>query len=272
VASGVAPGGGLPACWRHAPSGRCRPGGLEPPFEEIGIDQRLNEMVPGDLVFRDETGREVRLADYLGDRPVVLVLAYYRCPMLCTLVLNGLASSLRALGLQIGSDYEVITVSIDPTETPDLAAAKKQTYVEEVGDAAANDGWHFLTGDQEPIRRLADAVGFRYVYDAETEQYAHAAGIMIVTPAGRLARYFYGIDFPPRDVRLALVEASEGRVGSVVDRLLLLCYQYDPATGRYGPLTVRLVQAGGVLILIVLGTFIILMLWRESRSRKREAL
>ena len=240
----------------------------EPPFDGIRIEQRLDELVPLDLRFRNEMGEDVVLRDYFGERPVVLVLAYYRCPMLCTLVLNGLSAALQALTLQPGSDFEIVTVSIDPRETPDIARAKKAIYLEDAGLQDAAGAWHFLTGDEASIVELARAVGFHYQYDAETDQYAHAAGIMVLTPGAKLARYFYGIEYAPRDIRFALVEASEGRVGTLVDHLLLLCYQYDPATGRYGAVTVSLVRIGGVVTLAALATFVLLMLRRDARQRR----
>lgn len=240
----------------------------EPPFDGISIEQRLEESIPLDLLFRDEAGQEVALGQYFGERPVVLVLAYYRCPMLCTLVLNGLSTSLQALTLDPGRDFEIVTVSIDPLETPDIAAAKKAIYLEDFGLEKAAGAWHFLTGEEASIVELARAIGFHYQYDAETEQYAHAAGIMVLTPRGKLARYFYGIEYSSRDLRFALVEASEGRVGTLVDHLLLLCYQYDPATGRYGAITVSLVRIGGVLTLAALATFVLLMLRRDSRKAR----
>jgi protein SCO1/2 len=240
----------------------------EPPFDGIRIEQRLDESIPLDLRFRNEMGEEVVLRDYFGERPVVLVLAYYRCPMLCTLVLNGLSAALQALALQPGSDFEIVTVSIDPRETPDIAQAKKAIYLEDAGLQDATGAWHFLTGEETSIVELARAVGFHYQYDAETDQYAHAAGIMVLTPGAKLARYFYGIEYAPRDIRFALVEASEGRVGTLVDHLLLLCYQYDPATGRYGAVTVSLVRIGGVLTLAALATFVLLMLRRDARQAR----
>lgn len=242
---------------------------VEPPFKGIEIEQRLEETIPLDLRFRNEAGEEVVLRQYFGERPVVLVLAYYRCPMLCTLVLNGLSSGLQTLTLQPGSDFEIVTVSIDPRETPDIAAAKKAIYLEDAGMESAAGAWHFLTGDEASIVELARAVGFHYQYDAEADQYAHAAGIMVLTPGGKLARYFYGIEFAPRDLRFALVEASEGRVGTLVDHLLLLCYQYDPATGRYGAITVSLVRIGAVLTLAALAAFILFMLRRDARLARR---
>lgn len=243
---------------------------LEPPFSGIKIEQRLDESIPLDLRFRNEAGEEVALRQYFDERPVVLVLAYYRCPMLCTLVLNGMSAGLQELTLQPGRDYEIVTVSIDPRETPDIAVAKKKIYLEDAGMEEAAGSWHFLTGDEESIVELARAVGFHYQYDAGTDQYAHAAGIMVLTPEGKLARYFYGVEFAPRDLRFALVEASEGRIGTVVDHLLLLCYQYDPVSGTYGAITWTLVRTGAIVTLALLATFILLMLRRDAR-RAREA-
>jgi protein SCO1/2 len=243
---------------------------LEPPFSGIKIEQRLDESIPLDLRFRNEAGEEVALRRYFGERPVVLVLAYYRCPMLCTLVLNGMSAGLQELTLQPGRDYEIVTVSIDPRETPDIAVAKKAIYLEDAGMEEAAGSWHFLTGDEVSIVELARAVGFHYQYDAGTDQYAHAAGIMVLTPEGKLARYFYGVEFAPRDLRFALVEASEGRIGTVVDHLLLLCYQYDPVTGTYGAITWNLVRTGGIVTLAAMATFVLFMLRRDAR-RARQA-
>jgi cytochrome c oxidase subunit II len=236
----------------------------------IRIEQRLDAQVPLDLTFRDESGRAVRLGECLDGKPTILVLAYYDCPMLCTLVLNGLTSSLTDLKFNVGREFNVVTVSIDPREQPALAAAKKEIYVKRYGRAGAREGWHFLTGDEENIKRLADAVGFRYAYDPATGQYAHASGIMVLTPAGRVARYFYGIEYPPKDLRLGLVEASQGRIGSPVDQVLLLCYHYDVATGRYAPVAVGLMRAGGALSVLALGSFIFIMLRREGKRRKEQ--
>jgi protein SCO1/2 len=221
-------------------------------LNKVGIDQRLNETVPLDLIFRDEVGHAVRLGDYFQGRPVILVLAYYRCPMLCTQVLNGLTDALRGVPLQMGSDFQVVTVSFDAREQPELAAAKKASYVAGYGRLGAADGWHFLTGEQAAIDRLARAVGFRYQYDARLDQFAHASGVTVLTPDGKIARYFFGLNYPPRDLRLTLVEASAGKIGSPVDRVLLLCYHYDPATGKYTPAVMNLVRFGGGLTLAVL--------------------
>lgn len=235
------------------------------PLRDVGIDQRLNAQVPGELFFRDETGREVRLAEYFGQRPIILVLVYYECPMLCTLVLNGLVRALRAMPLTAGRDFTVLTVSINPAETPALAAEKKAAYVEHYGRAEARQGWHFLTGELPAIHRLAETVGFRYVYDPRTKQYAHAAGIMVLTPSGRVSRYFYGLEYSARDVRLGLVDASEGKIGSPVEKVLLLCYRYDPSTGKYSLAIVRIVQLAGAGTLLGLGLFLVIMFRRDRR-------
>jgi protein SCO1/2 len=231
----------------------------------VGFDQRLGAEVPRDLPFRDEHGATVTLGDYLGDRPVLLVPAYYECPMLCTLVLNGVVSALRALPFDIGREFRVVTVSFNPHDTSELAAAKKATYMQEYRRPGADAGWHFLVGDETSIRPLMEAIGFRYNWDAEAKQYAHASGIVLLTPGGRLSHYFYGVEFAPRDLRLALVEASNERIGSVVDQLLLFCFHYDPATGRYSRVALNAVRAGGVLTLAALGTFLVVMLRRERR-------
>jgi protein SCO1/2 len=241
---------------------------LPPVLREVGFDQRLDEQVPLDLPFRDEAGRAVRLGDYFGDRPVILVLAYFKCPMLCTEVLNGLVRALLDVPLRPGRDFEILTVSFDPREPPELAAAKKKTYVERYGRPGAEEGWHFLTGDQDAIDRLTRAVGFRYSYDPRNDQFAHASGILVLTPGGRISRYFYDVKFSPRDLRLGLVEASNHRIGSPVDRVLLYCFHYDPAEGKYGPAVMNLVRAGGALTLVSLGLFAA-GLWRQERRKSR---
>lgn len=237
-------------------------------LHDVGIEQRLNAQVPLDLVFRDETGQAVQLGTYFSSKPVILSLAYYECPMLCTLVLNGLASALKVLSFDIGKQFNVVTVSFNPNETSALAAAKKQTYLNEYGRTGAANGWHFLTGDAAAIARLTEAVGFRYRYDPEHKQYAHAAGIMILTPQGRIARYFYGVEFAPRDLRLGLVEAADNRIGSPVDQLLLFCFHYDPSTGKYGAVAMNSVRVAGALTVLALGTFLIIM-WRRDAAQKR---
>jgi protein SCO1/2 len=239
---------------------------LPPQLRKVGIDQRLNEQVPLDLTFRDSTGREVHLRELMRGKPVVLVLAYYRCPRLCIEVLNRLADSLQRLSFNLGEHYDVITVSFDPEETPERAAKYKENYVERYGRSGAADGWHFLTGEQAAIDRLTEAIGFRYSYDTETDQFAHAAGIMLLTPDGKLSRYFYGLDYPPRDLRLGLVEASRNEIGSPVDQIRLFCFHYDPATGKYTPAVMNFVRLGGAITLVALGTFLGVGWYRSARG------
>jgi protein SCO1 len=234
-------------------------------LKEIGIDQRLNEPLPLSLPLRDESGRAVRLCDAFGKRPVVLALVYYNCPMLCTQVLNGLVAALNVMSLQAGRDFDVVAVSFDPRETPAMAAAKKEAYLSRYKHPAAAAGWHFWTGDAGAIETLTKAVGFRYRYDAENEQFAHASAIFVATPDGRLARYFYGIEYAPRDLRLGLVEASAGRIGTPVDQVLLYCFHYDPASGKYGAVVVNIVRLAGAATLVILGAGI----WAMSRRRSR---
>jgi protein SCO1/2 len=230
-------------------------------LREIGIDQRLNERVPLDLTFRDEQGRTVRLGEYFADRPVVLALVYYECPMLCTQVLNGLVRALRVVPLDAGRDFDVVVVSFDPDEGPELARAKKASYVEQYGREGSGPGWHFLTGGRDSIARLTKAIGFRYTYDPKRDEFAHGAAITVLTPAGVISRYFYGIEYAPRDVRLGIVEASANRVGSIADQVLLFCYHYDASTGRYSFAVLTLVRIGGLLTIAAFGIF----LWYERK-------
>lgn len=243
--------------------------GLPPVLKKVGIDQKLNEQVPLDLVFKDEQGREVRLGQYFKGKPVVLSLVYYTCPMLCNQILNGMLSSFRQVSFNAGEQFEVVNVSFDPRDTPAIAAAKKQTYIKAYNRAGGEAAWHFLTGDEANIKRLADAVGFRYLWDEQTKQFAHASGIMIVTPEGKLARYFYGVEYPPRDVRLGLVEASQNKIGTPVDTLMLYCYHYDPATGKYGAVVMNIMRVAGVITLgLMVGLFFVL----RKVSRRRMAM
>lgn len=240
-----------------------------PPLPDVGIDQRLNNQVPLDLTFRDESGREVRLREYFTAKPVILTPVYYSCPMLCTQVLNSLTESLSDLRFNVGREFTVVTVSFDPRETPQAAAAKKELYLRRYGRGGAEAGWHFLTGDEESIKQLMEAVGFRYRFDPETNQFAHASGIMVLTPEGRVARYFYGIGYSPRDLRLGLVEASANKIGTPVDQVLLLCYHYDPLTGRYSRVTMSFVRLGGALTLLALAMLVFWML-RQERPKRGE--
>jgi protein SCO1/2 len=237
---------------------------------DVGLDQRLNEQVPLDLVFVDETGAEVSLGNVIDGKPAVLALVYHQCPMLCNLSQDGLVRSLRALSLSAGKDFTVITVSFDPREGPELAAAKKKVYLEHYGRAGAERGWHFLTGSEQSIRRLTESVGFRYAWDQQTGQYAHAAGIVVLTPEGKISRYFYGVEYPPRDLRLGLVEASANKIGSATDRVLLFCYQYDPTTGKYGLVIMRAIRLGGLATVLGLISYIGIMIRRERRRPKQE--
>jgi protein SCO1/2 len=247
------------------------PTGAKPGIlSKIGIDQRLNHHVPLDLPFVDENGKEVRLGDFFGKRPVLLALVYYECPMLCTQVLNGVTGALKVLNFDVGREFDVVAVSINPKEGPGLAAQKKKAYIERYGRPQTAAGWHFLTGREENIRTLAEAVGFRYVYDEEIQQYAHGAGVELLTPKGVIARYFYGIEYAPRDIRLGIVEASEERVGSPIDNVLLLCYHYDPSTGKYGASVMKLVRIGAVLTVAAFGTFLFVSVRRERRASGAE--
>jgi protein SCO1/2 len=228
-------------------------------LKQVGIDQKLNQTIPLHLMFRDENGNPVELAQFFGQKPLILTLVYYNCPMLCTQVLNGVESGLKELPTDIGKQFDVVTISIDPTESHVLARVKQEMYVGMYGRPGAAQGWHFLTGDEPQIKQLADAVGFRYAYDPDTKQFAHASAIMLLTPEGKISRYFYGIQFPSRDLRLGLVEASEGKIGTPVDQVLLFCYHYDPATGKYGLLISRVIQAGGALTVLILGVAMLIL-------------
>jgi protein SCO1/2 len=235
-------------------------------LRDVGYDQRLGEQVPLDLVFRDESGRDVPLRSLFRGKPVVLSLVYYECPMLCTLTLNGLQSALSVLSFDVGREFDVVTVSFEPKETPALAAAKKKAYLARYRRPGAARGWHFLTGRGDAIQALTGAVGFRYAWDTETRQYAHPAGLVVLTPEGRIARYMYGMEYAPRDLRLALVEASQRRIGNPIDTVLLYCYQYDPMRGRYAASVMRLVRLGGVLTVLALGAFVLVSLRRERAA------
>ena len=258
----------LPLLAQVPPPPRGRPAGARPEvLDQVGIDQKLDAQVPLDLAFRDEAGRAVRLGDYFGDKPVVLSLVYYDCPMLCTQVISGLVSTLRGLSFTPGEEFVSVTVSFDPREQPALAAAKKQSYIQRLGRPEAAAGWHFLTGDEAAIKALTGAVGFRYAWDKSLEQFAHASGIMVLTPQGKISRYFYGVDYAPRDLRLGLVEASAGRVGSLADQVLLLCYHYDPTTGKYGVIVMNVLRLAGALTVAALFALMIYS-WRRNKARQ----
>lgn len=237
-------------------------------FTSVGIDQHLDAQVPLDASFRDESGNTVKLGDYFGKRPVILTLVYYQCPMLCTQVLNGVTSSLNMLKFDVGKDFDVVTVSIDPRETPEMAKSKKDVYLGRYRRATAPQGWHFLTGDQASISALARSVGFRYVFDQKTDQFAHASGIMILTPQGRVAQYYYGVEYSPKDMRLALIEASQNKLGNVVDEVTLFCYHYDPTSGHYNAAAINVMRAAGILTVVLLGGFIFLSVRREGKAKE----
>jgi protein SCO1 len=246
--------------------------GLPPALKEVGIDQKLNEQLPPELIFRDEDGKPVKLGQYFGKKPVVLSLVYYSCPMLCTQILNGMVTAFRAVPFQVGNEFDVVTVSFDPREGPALAAAKKKTYVDYLRPEAqqnAATGWHFLTGDESSIKQLANAVGFRYHFDEATNQFAHASAIMVATPQGKLSHYFYGIEYSSRDLRLALVESSANKIGSPVEQLLLYCYHYDPAKGTYGLIVMNMIRLGGIATLIGIALLILLLRRRADVTQAK---
>jgi protein SCO1/2 len=241
-----------------------RPGLLS----KVGIDQKIGQSIPLDLVFTDEHGQQVTLGQYFGKRPVILALVYYECPMLCTQVLNGTVSALGTLNFNAGREFDVVAVSFNPKEGPGLAAQKKAAYMKRYDRPETADGWHFLTGTQESIDRLTEAVGLRYAYDPAIGQYAHGAGIELLTPKGVLARYYYGIEFSARDIRLGIIEASDERVGTVADDVLLFCYHYDPETGKYGATVIGLIRLGGIATILTFAAFLAVSLRRERRESR----
>jgi protein SCO1/2 len=243
-----------------SPPANVRPPGLK----NVGIQQNLNQQIPSDLAFTDDLGRHVRLKDYFGKRPLILNLVYYNCPMLCGEVLSGLTNSLRMMKFDVGKEFEVITVSFDPHETPEMAAAKKSEFLKRYERAGAEQGWHFLVGDQTSVDALTKAAGFQYQYDQKTRQFAHATAIMILTPEGKIAQYYYGVEYPPKDLRLGLVEAGQGKIGNLVDQILLYCYHYDPAQGKYSAVILRVLRLAGVATMLFLGSFIFLMMRRGT--------
>jgi len=243
---------------------------LPPTLQNVGITQHLDAQVPPDLTFVDDAGRTVKLGDYFGKKPLILNLVYYNCTMLCGEALQGLAQAMKLVKFDVGNQFDVITVSFNPQETPQLAAAKKKDYVERYGRPGAANGWHFLTGQPESINALTKAVGFDYQYDAKRNQYAHATAIMVLTPQGHISRYFYGVDFPPKDLRMGLVEASQGKIGNAVDQVLLYCYHYDPATGKYGAIVTNMLRLGAVATVVLLGGLIAFLFWLERAAPRRK--
>jgi protein SCO1/2 len=253
----------LPAAWPAVAQQQGLPG----PLAEVGFDQNLGESVPLDLEFTDHTGARIELRELFGERPIVRVPAYYECPMLCTLVLDGLSRTLRTLPFNPGTEFDVVTVSFDPRETPEQAAETRDEVLARFRRPETAHGWHFLTGEQPAIESLTSAVGFRYAFDEALGEYAHAAGVVVITPEGRIARYFFGIEYPARDLRLGLVEAADERIGSVVDQLLLYCYRYDPTTGRYNAVVMRILRLAGIATVLAIGIFLSLSWLRERRLR-----
>lgn len=247
------------------------PANTRPPrLENVGIEQHLNAQVPPDLTFVDDKGKPIKLGDYFGRKPLILNLVYYNCTMLCGEALAGLSSAMRLVKFDVGNEFDVITVSFDPRETTEMAAAKKKDFVDRYGRTSAAQGWHFLTGQQDSINALTKAVGFQYQYDSKTNQYAHATAIMVLTPQGRISRYFYGVDFPPKDLRMGLVEASQNKIGNAVDAVLLYCYHYDPETGKYGAIIGNILRLAAAATILLLGG-LILILWRLDRAATKKA-
>ena len=246
-----------------SPPANVRPPGLK----NVGIQQNLNQQIPPDLVFRDETGKSVRLADYFGKKPLVLNLVYFQCPMLCGEVLAGLTSAMRVLKFDVGKEFDVLTISFNPQETPAMAAAKKAEYLKRYGRPGAEQGWHFLTGPQESIDALTKAAGFQYQYDPKSNQYAHATAIAILTPQGKIAQYYYGVEYAPKDLRLGLVQASDNKIGTVVDEVLLYCYHYDPRTGKYGAVIARMLRISGAATILLIGMLVVVLLRKGPQAK-----
>jgi protein SCO1/2 len=238
-------------------------------LQQVGIDQHLNQQIPLDLTFADENGQPVQLRQYFGSKPVILELVYFQCPMLCSQVQAGLTGALNGIvRFNVGRDFNVLTVSFDPRDTPKDAAADKKTYLSRYRRAGAEQGWHFLTGHKEQIDELAAAVGFRYAWDAENNQFAHGSGIMLLTPDGRLSQYYYGIEYPPRNIQLGLIEASQGKIGNLADKVLLYCFHYDPRRSRYGVAIFNVLRISAAATVLLLGGFMFIMFRRDLRAAK----
>lgn len=250
-----------------APDLRAQSSGLPAPLPDVAFEQKLGAQVPLDATFRDESGASVSLGQYFRGKPVILALVYYECPMLCTMVLNGLESSLRVLQFDVGREFDVLTVSFDTRDTPRLAAEKRANHLRNYGRPGASEGWHFLVGDEPSIRRLTDAVGFRYAWVPETKQFAHASGIVVLTPDGQVSRYFYGIEYSSKDLRLGLVEAGNRKIGNLIDQALLFCFQYDPASGKYGAVILNVVRLSAAVTVLLIVAYIG---WNRRRERRRQ--
>lgn len=242
-------------------------------FDQVGLDQHLNQQIPLDLTFKDENGQPVQLKQYFGSRPVILSLVYFQCPMLCSQVLSGMAGAFNGIRrFSVGRDFDVLTVSFDPRDTPENAAESKKTYLQRYRRAGAAQGWHFLTGNKQAIDALAGAVGFRYAWDPQIQQFAHASGIMLLTPDGRLAQYYYGIEYAPRDLQLGIIEASQGKIGNLADKFILYCYHYDPARGKYGAVVFNILRVSALATLLTLGGFMIIMFRRDVLAARQNRL
>jgi protein SCO1 len=246
------------------------PANVRPQYlQSVGIEQHLDAQVPADLAFVDDAGRAVKLGDYFGKRPLILNLVYYNCTMLCGEALAGLTGAMKMVKFNVGDEFDVVTVSFNPRETPEVAAAKKQDYLKRYGRTGAASGWHFLTGPAESINALTKAVGFQYQYDPKSDQYAHATAIMVLTPQGRISRYFYGVDYPPKDLRMGLVEASQGKIGNAVDQVLLYCYHYNPETGKYGAIVNNMLKLGAGLTILLLGGLLFILFRLDKAAARR---
>ena len=250
-----------------SPPANVRPPGLK----DVGIQQNLNQQIPPNLEFRDESGKSVRLSDYFGKKPMILNLVYYNCPMLCSEVLSGLETALKPLKFDVGKEFDILTISFDPRETPEIAAKKKAEYLKRYGRAGASDGWHFLTGPKDSIDAITKAAGFQYEYDPKTGQFAHTTAIMILTPAGKISQYYYGVEFAPKDLRLGLVQASNEKIGNVVDEVLLYCYHYDPQAGKYSATIFRIMRLAAAATMLAVGTLMVVLLRRGSGPNPRGA-
>ena len=248
------------------------PANMRPPgLKNVGIEQHLNEQIPTELTFRDESGKTVRLGEFFGKKPMILNLVYYQCPMLCGEVLTGLDSALRVLKFNVGKEFDVLTVSFDPRETPQMATAKKAEYLKRYARPGAEQGWHFLTGPQESVAALTKAAGFQYEFNKETGQFAHATAIMILTPEGKISQYYYGVEFAPKDLRLGLIQASDNKIGTLVDQVLLYCYHYDPQTGKYGAVITRILRLSAAATILCVGLLIVVMSRRGSAMNRKGA-
>ena len=242
-------------------------------LDQVGLDQKLNSQVPLDAMFVDEHGQAVQLKQYFGAKPVILIMVYYQCPMLCTQVLTGFTGAMLGVRkFNIGREFDVVTISIDPRDGPQEALEAKKRYIQRYRRPEAEKGWHFLTGKKDQIDLVAQAVGFRYVWDPEVQQYAHASGIMLITPQGRVAQYYYGIEYAPRDIQLGLVEASQGKIGTIVDQVLLYCFHYDPRQGRYGTAIFNILRLSALVTVLLLGGFMLIMFRRDALAARRGRL